>query len=542
MKQPNNAKYSTALYMRLSRDDENFGDSVSIETQRIVLQKFAQENGLIIYDEYVDDGWSGTNFERPAFQRMMEDIDTGKVNCVVTKDLSRFGREHVMMDYYLEFVFPEKQIRYIAVAEGEDTEKGLSDFVPFRNLFNEWLAKDTSRKVKIALHAKFAAGERTFTTAPLGYMRHPENRNKLAVDPDTSWIIEKIFDLAVHGAGAGKITKILIQEKIPTAGYINYKKYGQFAKIYENAPAEKAYAWNIRAVSDILKDETYIGNSVHGKQTNVSYKNKKSVRRPESEWFRVENTHEAIISKDVFNQVQKQIVSRRRPMKSGKTQIFAGLVKCADCGWSMSYAERQYKTCSTGFFNCSQFRKLGKVGGRCSAHYIRYDTLYTYVLARLQDWIYQAHSDKKQLLSKLLKSSDKEAAKAYKKQSAELAKAEKRKAEVDRLFVKLYEDWTSERITEYNFKMLSQKYQAEQQELVEKIDKLKSELATEKQTTDDAEKWIALIEQYSEPTELTAEMLNTLIEKIVVHEAVKDSDGTRTQEIEIFYRFVGKID
>ena len=528
--------------MRLSRDDENFGDSISIETQRIVLQKFAQENGLIVYDEYVDDGWSGTNFERPAFQRMMSDIEAGKVNCVVTKDLSRFGREHVMMDYYLEFVFPEKQIRYIAVTEGEDTEKGLSDFVPFRNLFNEWLAKDTSRKVKIALHAKFAAGERTFTTAPLGYIRHPENRNKLAVDADTAWIIEKIFDLAVHGAGAGKITKILIQEKVPTAGYINYKKCGQFAKFYENAPAEKAYAWNIRAVSDILKDETYIGNSVHGKQTNVSYKNKKSIRRPESEWFRVENTHEAIISKDVFDQVQKQIASRRRPMKSGKTQIFAGLVKCADCGWSMSYAERKYKTCSTGFFNCSQFRKLGKVGGRCSAHYIRYDTLYAYVLARLQDWIYQAHTDEKELLSRLLKTSDKESAKIHKKQSAELAKAEKRKAEVDRLFTKMYEDWTSERITEYNFKMLSQKYQTEQQELVEKIEKLKSELATEKQTTADAEKWIALIKQYSEPTELTAEMLNTLIEKIVVHEAVKDSDGTRTQEIEIFYRFVGKID
>ena len=183
---PNNTKYSTALYMRLSRDDENFGDSVSIETQRIVLQKFAQDNGLIVYDEYVDDGWSGTNFERPAFQRMMLDIEAGKVNGVVTKDLSRFGRGHVMMDYYLEFIFPEKQIRYIAVTEGEDTEKGLSDFVPFHNLFNEWLAKDTSRKVKIALHAKFAAGERTFTTAPLGYMRHPENRNKLAVDPDTS--------------------------------------------------------------------------------------------------------------------------------------------------------------------------------------------------------------------------------------------------------------------------------------------------------------------------------------------------------------------
>ena len=542
MKSPNNAKYSTALYMRLSRDDENFGDSVSIETQRIVLHKFAQENGLFVYDEYVDDGWSGTNFERPAFQRMMEDIESGKVNCVVTKDLSRFGREHVTMDYYLEFVFPEMNVRYIAVNDNEDTDKGLSDFVPFKNLFNEFMAKDTSRKVKAALHAKFAAGERTFSIAPFGYMRHPEEHNKLAIDPDTSWIIEKIFDLAAHGAGAGKITRTLTSEKIPTPGYFNYKKYGLFSKFYDNAPAEKSYTWTISTVRGILSDETYIGNSVHGKQTNVSYKNKKNIRRPESEWFRVENTHESIISKDVFDQVQKQIASRRRPVKSGKTQIFAGLVKCADCGWSMSCYGKKNRNGSTMYFNCSKFRQLGKAGGQCTAHYIRYDTLYAYVLARLQDWIYQAHADEKELLNRLLKTSDKESAKIHKKQSAELAKAEKRKIEVDRLFVKLYEDWTSGRISEYNFKMLSQKYQAEQQELVEKIDKLKSELTTEKQTTADAEKWIALIKQYSEPTELTAEMLNTLIEKIVVHEAVKDSDGTRTQKIEIFYRFVGKID
>ena len=542
MKQPNNAKYSTALYMRLSRDDENFGDSISIETQRKVLEQYVRENNLIVYDEYVDDGWSGTNFERPAFQRMMSDIEAGKVNCVVTKDLSRFGREHVTMDYYLEFVFPEMNVRYIAVNDNEDTDKGLSDFVPFKNLFNEFMAKDTSRKVKAALHAKFAAGERTFSIAPFGYMRHPEEHNKLAIDPDTAWIIEKIFDLATHGAGAGKIARTLTSEKIPTPGYFNYKKYGLFSKFYDNAPAEKACTWTISTVRGILSDETYIGNSVHGKQTNVSYKNKKSIRKPESEWFKVENTHEPIVSKDIFNQVQGQVANRRRSTKSGTTQIFAGLLKCADCGWSMSYGGRKNKSNSTKFFNCSKFRQLGKAGGQCTAHYIRYDMLYTYVLARLQDWISQAHTDEKQLLSRLLKSSDKETAKVYKKQSVELAKAEKRKAEVDRLFVKLYEDWSSGHITEYNFKMLSQKYQAEQQELVVKIDKLNSELTTEKQTTADAEKWVALIKQYSEPTELTAEMLNTLIEKIVVHEAVKDSDGTRTQEIEIFYRFVGKID
>ena len=175
MKQP----YNTALYMRLSRDDENYGDSVSIETQRTILRQFAKDNQLHVMDEYIDDGWSGTNFERPNFKRMMDDVELGKINCIVTKDLSRFGREHVMMDYYLEFVFPEKKVRYIAVSDNEDTEKGLSDFVPFKNLFNEWFAKDTSRKVKTALHAKFAAGQHICTYAPIGYKKHSEVKNLL---------------------------------------------------------------------------------------------------------------------------------------------------------------------------------------------------------------------------------------------------------------------------------------------------------------------------------------------------------------------------
>ena len=307
MKQPK--IYNTAMYMRLSRDDESYGDSVSIETQRTILRKYAAENGLHVVDEYIDDGWSGTNFERPSFKRMMADVDAGKVNCIVTKDLSRFGREHVMMDYYLEFVFPEKQIRYIAVTENEDTERGLSDFVPFKNLFNEWFAKDTSRKVKAALRAKHARGERTFTYAPLGYKRDPEKKNALVIDEDTKWIVEKIFNLAANGAGAGKIRQVLLNEKVPTPGWINYSRYGTFANIYANAPDEKRYDWSLAQVKTMLKDETYIGNTIHNRQTNISYKNKKRVRKPEDEWIRVENTHKAIIGKDLFSQVQEQIAN-----------------------------------------------------------------------------------------------------------------------------------------------------------------------------------------------------------------------------------------
>ncbi len=534
MKQP----YNTALYMRLSRDDENYGDSVSIETQRTILQQYAKEQELHVVGEYIDDGWSGTTFERPNFKRMMEDVDAGRVNCIVTKDLSRFGRDHIMVGYYLEYEFPEKQVRYIAVSENEDTKKGLSDFVPFKNLFNEWFAKDTSRKVKTALHAKFAAGERTFAYAPLGYIRHPEIKNAIVIDVETRWIIEKIFDLAYHGAGAAKIARVLVEEHVPTAGWLNYQRYGTFAHIYEGQPEEKSYAWTLAQVKSILKDETYIGNSVHNKQSNISYKNKKKVRKPEEEWFRVENTHEAIISRKVFEQVQEQIASRRRQQKDATTQIFSGLVKCADCGWSMRFGTNRQNSKPYSHYTCSQY---GQGLRQCSAHYIRYDFLYHYVLTRIQDLSRQAQLDETELLHRLLKGSEQELAANAKRQSAELTRAEKRRTEVDRKFAKLYEDCSDGRITEYNFNMMSQKYQTEQQELVEKIERLSAELESEKQTTVDAETWISLIKQYANPTELTAELLNMLIEKIVIHEATT-VDGIREQNIDIYYRFIGKIE
>lgn len=540
MKQPYNTTiYNTALYMRLSRDDESYGDSVSIETQRTILQQYAREQGLHVVGEYVDDGWSGTNFERPSFQRMMDDVEAGKVNCIVTKDLSRFGREHVMMDYYLEFLFPEKRVRYIAVAENEDTEKGLSDFVPFKNLFNEWFAKDTSRKVKTAFKAKFAAGQRISAYAPLGYKKHPEIKNKLIIDEETRWIVEKIFDLAIHGKGAASITRILIAEKVPTPGFINFQRDGTFANIYAGAPEEKGYAWTIAQVKSIMKDETYIGHTIHYRETNISFKNKRRIRKPQSEWVRVENTQEPIISEQVFRQVQEQIASRRRERKNGTTQIFAGLIKCADCGWSLAYGVNSQNKNPYAHYHCS---KYGQGLHQCSMHYIRYDVLYAYVLSRLQYWSVLAQQDGDKLLKRLLNASDKERNTARKRQTAELKKAEKRKAEVDTLFAKMYEDWSAGRITEYNFNMLSEKYQGEQRELNAKIERLHEAMEAAAQTAVDAEKWIGLMKQYVNPTELTAELLNTLIEKILVHEAVKSEDGSREQEVEIFYRFIGKIE
>ena len=536
MKQP---IYNTALYMRLSRDDEEYGDSVSIETQRTILRQYAQENHLHVVDEYVDDGWSGTSFDRPDFKRMMNDIDSGRVNCIVTKDLSRFGREHIQMDYYLEFDFPERGVRYIAVTDNEDTAKGLSDFVPFKNLFNEWFAKDTSRKVKSAFKAKFAKGQRIFAYAPIGYRKDPEDKCHLLIDEDTRWIIEKIYALAVRGAGAAKISKMLTQEKVPTPGWLNYQRNGTFANIYANAPEEKAYAWTIAQVKSILKDETYIGNSVHYRETNISYKNKRRIRKDPSEWVRVEGTHEAIISKDVFDRVQEQIATRRRSMKNQTTQIFSGLLKCADCGWSMRFGTNRQTKTPYSHYDCSRY---GQLGNQCSAHYIRYDVLYPYVLSRLQFWIKAVHQNEKAIAARLLKPSNSGQEAKHRRAAAEKKRAEKRLAELDSLVARIYEDRIAEVITARNFSMLSQKYQQEQEALEAKILALNTQLEAAREQTENIEKWLALVKQYTDLSELTAEVLNTLIEKILIHEAVKDSEGKRVQEIEIFYRFIGNID
>ncbi len=540
MKQPNPTVYNTALYLRLSRDDEGAGESNSISTQRMMLRRFAEQNNLFVVDEYIDDGYSGTNFNRPNFQRMMGDIEAGRVNCVVVKDLSRFGRNYLEMGMYTEMRFPELGVRFVAVDSGVDSNNQQStEFTPFLNVINEWYARDISRKVTKAFRTRHENGAHYGAYAPLGYKKDPEQTGHLLVDDETKWIVAKIFDLAIHGAGAAKITHMLAAEQVPTPGWLNFQRYGTFAHIYEDQPEGRQYEWTISQVRKILQDETYIGNSVHNKQATVSFKCKKRVNRPRNEWWKVENTHEAIINKADFDRVQEQIANRRRQRKDGTTQIFAGLVKCADCGWTMGYCVNKQNKIPYGYYHCI---KNGQGLNQCSMHYIRYDVLYAYVLSRVQYWSTQVQKDGDVLLQRLLKSGDRERTAAKRKQTAELRKAEKRKVEVDRLFTKLYEDWSSGRITDYNFNMLSTKYQGEQTELDAKIQQLQETIEVATQTAVDAEKWLTLMKRFVSPTELTAELLNTLIEKILVHEAVKGEDGTREQEIEIYYRFIGKID
>lgn len=535
MKQPVKA----AAYMRLSQDDERQGESQSIETQRIIITQFAKAQGFQIIGEYIDDGWSGTNFDRPNFQRMIRDAQSGVVNCVITKDISRLGRDYIRIGQYLERDFAEWGTRYISATEAIDTINGVSDIVPILNLFNEWHAKNTSQKIRAAMRAKYENGEHPATYAPIGYRKSSETKNKLEIDPETCWIVEKIYDLALHGAGPFKITQTLTAEKVPTASWINFQRNGGFAHIYANAPEEKRYAWTIAQVKGILTDELYIGNSVHYRKVNNSYKEKSRRRKDRDEWTTIPDTHEAIISKDDFAKVQELIAQRRRSRKEGTPQIFAGLVYCSDCGWSMSYGVNKSVKNPFNYYSCTKYKQYK---GTCTSHYIRYDVLYPYVLSRLQYWTKLAQEDEDALLLRLLKAEEKEQVKAGKNAKATLKKAERRLEEIDRLYMKLYEDHANGKIPDRNFNMMSANWQKEQAELESQISELSGKVEAEKENASNARKWVELMKQYTDLQELTAPLLNTLISKIVVHHPQKAEDGTMEQEIEIFYRFVGKID
>ncbi len=292
--------YSVAVYCRLSVDDGTNLESMSIVSQKTMLTEYVKKQGWKLSDIYVDDGYSGVNFERPSFKRMIEDIEDGKINCVVTKDLSRLGRNYILTGQYTELYFPNKGVRYIAIHDGVDTIREDNDIVPFKNIVNEWQAKETSRKVKNAMKAKFKNGEYIAPVVPIGYKINPAEKNRLVVDEETKWIVEKIFALAAHGYGANKICRTFAAEKIPIPAWWASQKNGYKANIFEGQPEGKKYLWNIVTVSKILQNEIYLGNTVHYQIQKLSYKSKKNVRRPKEDWMRIENTHEPLVDRETW--------------------------------------------------------------------------------------------------------------------------------------------------------------------------------------------------------------------------------------------------
>lgn len=519
--------------MRLSKDDEGFGDSASIETQRTILRKYAVDNCINIVDEYVDDGWSGTNFNRPNFQRMISDIKSEKVNCVITKDLSRFGREHVEMDRYLEFLFPEWGVRYIAVNDNEDSLVGLSDFAPFKNLFNEWYAKDCSKKIKAALKSKYLAGKPTKPSVPLGYIKDPMDNANIIPDPETRWIVEKIFSLYLNNCGIRKIVNILQEERIPIPTWFSYNKYGSYASRFVGTDPFAKHKWQAATVAKILKNETYIGNSVHYISQSHSYKIEKRTKS-KNDFLRVENTHEAIINKADFYQAQELFKTRRRSCKDKTVNIFSGLIKCADCGKSMNLkkSKKIYPV-----FMCGGFLIAGKK--ECTCHYTRYEDVYDLVIDSLNILIEDAKLNKENILKQIVNRNEKNQINKIKESKKRLQEVNIRQAEIQKVFAKLYEDLALGKIQEDIYIELQGKFFKEQTELKKEAGELESFLQDNKDDSDETKRWLEYISSYEKIEELTPKILRTFIDRIEVHEATgKRKD--REQQIDIYYKVIGK--
>ncbi len=538
--------YKTApkagLYTRLSVDDGiTDRESNSITSQKQMLMQYAQYHGIEVAETYVDDGWSGTNFERPDFKRMIEDIESGKINTVITKDLSRLGRDYLQTGYYTEVYFPGKKVRYIAISDGIDTSMGYNEMAPFKNLFNELYAKDTSKKVKSAKRARVMSGMYVATSAPYGYQKDKEDRHRLVIDERYAPTVRMIFDLAKEGKGISAIRSHINMLHILRPSAVNPNGYERH---FDGEDDARRYEWSNNSIRGILRNPVYAGHLVMGKRVSPSFKSHKSRCVLPENYTVVKDVHEPIVDPADFELVQRLITSRRNTQTKKKPfeNIFAGLVKCEDCGYAMtlSKAHRSPKEelIDEYGYMCNNYKTFGKSAD--TSHWIEARALYESVLADIQKHADEALRDNSSMVDKLLKKAGRAETDRRKALEKELKQCKARLSEVDKLFQSLYEDKISGGITERNYQMMSRKYEAEQTELEVKIRELEEQNRAKSDEEENAEQFAKLIKNYAGVEELSASLLNRLIEKITIGEA-KETDGQRTQEVKIYYKFIGNI-
>lgn len=540
MKQQN---YRVAAYCRLSLDDETTGDSASIITQKQIIDRYIDQQGWTLVDTYIDDGYSGTNFERPNFQRMVTDIESGRINCVITKDLSRLGRNYIKTGLYTECFFPEHGVRYIAINDSYDSENTDNDIAPFKNIVNEWYSRDQSKKVKTAMRNKALSGKHLSGYPSLGYIKDPMDNGKYLVDEETAWIIKKIFDWSVHGYGDKKIQKLLFEEKIPTPAWFLFQKYGIYSHVFEGQPEEKRYMWQNNAVRKVLSNQLYLGHTVTFKSGVISYKNQKQVQKPKEDWIIVRDTHEPIISEEQFELVEKMHRQRLRPTKgTSEPYLLAGIAKCADCGSSMKYTTRVYegktKTTVTEYLCCMNYAIFSLK--QCSMHYINLKDLEQAILQSVRTLATKVCADEKGMLKKLIESGDVETKAKTKQLSSEQKKLIKRKQQLDALFLKLYEDRVTGQVSDEQYKLLTKNFEKEKVELAIRLDEIEKFLTEKSEQKHDMERWVGLIKKYKDIESLDRYIANELFEKILIGES-ETIDGIKKQKISILYRFVGDI-
>ena len=534
----NNKKYNyggdvTALYCRLSKDDEQIGDSNSIVHQKEILAKYAKEHGFTNIEFYVDDGFSGTNFNRPDFQRMMADAEEGKISTVIVKDMSRFGRDYIMVGYYTEIYFSNLDIRFIAINDNVDSNiQTENDLTPFKNVFNEWYARDTSKKIRAVFKAKGNSGKHLTTNPPFGYKKDPNDKDKWIIDEEAATTVRRIFQMYVEGYRISEIGHKLTEEKVETP-ILYYMNRG----IKTNARSEYPEIWDLMSIKYILSQTAYAGHTVNFQTAVKSYKTKKQIRLPKEDWIIYRNTQEPIIDEKTFETVQQMRKAKRARTKYNEPNMFSGLLYCADCGNHLTI-QRVARNRKMDNFSCATYRKKKK--GLCSCHRILVSDLETIVKEDLQKVCEYVFLHEKEFTDEYLSGSKKETVKFQSKTKAELKRLSERQEEIGKIIRKLYEDNVNGRITDERFDFLAKSYEDEGNDLKTKIQELKNALASSVQDEEKLSKFLKVVKSYTKIEELTPEILNSFIEKIYIGETEK-YDGRKMQEVEIIYKFIGAI-
>lgn len=527
----------TALYCRLSRDDELQGDSNSIRNQKAILQKYADDNGFTTTQFFVDDGYSGTNFNRPDWTRLMALVEDGQVGTIIVKDMSRLGRDYLKVGYYTEMIFPEADVRFIAINNGVDSASPQeSDFTPFLNIINEWYAKDTSKKIRAVFKAKGQSGKSLATIPPYGYIKDPEDKNHWIVDEEAAEVVREIFHLCVSGYGPTKLANELQRRKILTP--VEYAKSKGWS-VRSVKQQDDPFAWDTSTVVRILERQEYIGNTVNFKTYRKSYKQKKTLRKDPSEWQVFEGTHEAIIDKETFAIVQRIRDGRRRLTPMGEMPILSGMVFCADCGSKMYQVRMRGWEHDKEYFVCANYRKKTKAA--CTSHQIRNVVIEQPLLEDLRRVTAFAKRHEEEFVRLVTNSASRSLNREMKDNRKEYEQSQARIAALDKIIQRLYEDNVTGRISDERFSRMSATYEAEQQTLEKRVAELQILMDGAKQKAMNVEYFLSLVRKYTDIQELTGEIIREFVEKIIVFKAEK-VDGHRQQRIQIIYNAIGAVE
>lgn len=538
-RQPNDASLPegklTALYCRLSRDDELQGDSNSIRNQKSILQKYADDNGFLNTSFFVDDGYSGTNFDRPDWQRLMCLVDEGRVGTIIVKDMSRLGRDYLKVGMYTEMVFPNADIRFIAINNGVDSANSeMNDMTPFINIFNEFYAKDTSHKIRAVFKAKGQSGKPLCTNPPYGYLKDPEDKNHWIIDEEAATVVKEIFHLCMSGYATSQIAKELKKRRIPVPSV-------HFEEIHVGSPAtvpDDKFSWSSRTIGDILAHREYTGCTVNFKTHKKSYKIKKTIENDPSEWMVFEGTHEAIIDKDTFDTVQRIRDGRRRWTPMGEMPALSGMVFCADCGKKL-YQVRGRSLPQSEYMVCSTYRKKGK--HICPSHQIRNSVIEQLLLTDLKRVTSYAREHEEEFVKLVTKSSEKAQNQKLRESRREFEATNARITKLDMLIQKIYEDNVEGKISDERFQKMSASYESEQKQPEGRAAELQEYIHSAEERTLNTDRFLNLVRKYTDIQTLDAEIIREFVERIIVFQAEK-VDGHRQQRIQIVYNCIGAVD